>query len=511
MSEAGDNAINSDTIATVLPVIHVVGIGVAGSESLSASTLSLVKSATLVVGAQRHLDALSPLFNAASTNFSVGSATNSAESSTDLGKRTAQFASGVVLWPLGNFTEAFDEVRSHLKKHPQAMVVVLATGDPLFFGLGRLLLSTFPAEQLMFHPHISSMQLAFSRLKLPWQDATLLSVHGRDEQQLIKALQRGDDKIAVLTDGRLTPSAIAGLLYELELPAAYQIWVCENLGGENEQVSLLSRSQSAQQRDFAPLNVVVLVRSRASGKALGESSDSPDTLALKNLPLIGLPDSAFKGFPDRPTLMTKREVRLLILGAIAPLPDQTIWDIGAGTGSVSVELSRLCPSAQIYAIEKTAIGAALIRHNAQRLAIAPITVVHGKAPLAFAELPPPDRVFIGGSSGQLTAILDRLEASMGDHAYSLLQPEITTTTDISTDTFFEQRLPFRPRRIVLALATLEHLSEATTWLKQPHITKRWQHQLTQINVARSLPVGPLTRFHPLNPVTLITLITKERS
>ena len=126
------------------------------------------------------------------------------------------------------------------------------------------------------------------------------------------------------------------------------------------------------------------------------------------------------------------------------------------------------------------MGAALIRQNADRLAIAPITSIQGKAPDALASLPWPERVFIGGSSGQLVPILDFL---------------------VSQDSANQKVLS----RIVLAIATIENLSEITAWLKQPKIASHWQSQLTQVNISRSLPVGPLTRFLPLNPITLVTL------
>lgn len=431
-----------------LPVIQVVGVGLSGAKSLSTGVLSLVESATLLVGAQRHLNA----FERSDT--------------------------AIESWPLGNFTQVFADLRSRLQAHPKTRVVVLASGDPLFFGIGRLLLTLFPAEQLVFHPQVSAMQLAFSRLKLHWQDATLVSVHGRSEQPLMQPLKRGDAKIAVLTDSVFTPGAIAALITALDLPVRYGLWVCENLGDDaRERLSVYSPDQfeQLQQQTFAPLNVVVLLRQP-------DETDSPTS--QKRLPLIGLPDAAFKGFPDRPTLMTKREIRLLILGALAPLDGQTIWDIGAGTGSVSIELSRLCPNARLYAIEKTAMGAALIEHNAQRLAIAPINVVHTQAPTALDCLPQPARVFIGGSSGQLAAILNLLNHRM-----------LTKSADSNTPP---------DARIVLALATVEHLNQVISWVKStPENT--WQYQLTQINISRSLPIGPLTRFSPLNPVTLVTL------
>ena len=452
--------------------VHVVGVGLSGASSLTEPVLAIVKSATLLIGSRRLIESMqSTLFDGSSEVSVVSDSATSSETRPEM-------------WVLRDFTKAFDDLRSRLANQPSTQAVVLATGDPLFFGLGRLLLSAFPAEQLIFHPQLSAIQLAFSRLKLPWQDATLISVHGRGESLLTQALKRGDSKIAVLTDGVLTPQAIAQLLNALDLPVHYQLWVCENLGAvedltegsTGEQITRYDPTAVLEQ-EFSSLNVVVLLReleTQAPAKNAQVSSE------VANLPLIGLPDSVFKGYPDRPTLMTKREIRLLILGAIAPLNHQVIWDIGAGTGSVSVELSRLCPQAQIYAIEKTAVGAALIAHNAERLAIAPIHPIQGKAPTALEALPKPDRVFIGGSSGQLLDIMARL--------HSLKVP-----------------------RVVLALATLEHLCELTTWLTQPDIAQSWQHQLTQINISRSLPVGPLTRFSSLNPVTLVTLSYDHRS
>ncbi|MEO0769746.1 MAG: precorrin-6y C5,15-methyltransferase (decarboxylating) subunit CbiE, partial [Cyanobacteria bacterium J06649_4] len=336
-------------------VVHVVGMGLAGLDSLSVSARQLVDRATLLVGAQRHLDALQvDVLRAASVRESGASGEDVDED---------QYVAAPEMWPLGNFSEVFAKLRSHLDTYPQCRPVILATGDPLFFGLGRLLLRAFPPERLVFHPQVSAMQLAFSRLKVSWQDATLLSVHGRDETLLLEALKRGDEKIALLTDGVMTPGAIAALIRASDLPVSYQLWVCENLGGEQEKISLhtadIRTADISSVQSYAALNVVVLLRVAHEPK-------------LDTLPLIGLPDAAFNTYPDRPALMTKREIRLLVLGAIAPLPGQVIWDIGAGTGSVSVELSRLCPSAQIYAIEKTAMGTELVRRNAERLAIAPV-------------------------------------------------------------------------------------------------------------------------------------------
>ena len=436
---------------TDLPLIHVVGMGVSGADSLLPKVLSLVESATVLVGGQRHLDAFDYLLEPPSL---------------------------IEGWPLGNFSQTFEKMRSHHQSHTNARIVVLTSGDPLFFGLGRLLLANFPPEQLIFHPHISAIQLAFSRVKLPWQDATLISVHGRSETLLLKAIKRGDAKIALLTDNVMTPSAIARLIIRLDVPVHYQMWVCENLGSPDEQVAQYEL-EAAQSKAFAPLNVVVLRRLPADELDESISRHQP----CDRLPLIGLPDSAFCGFPDRPLLITKKEIRLLILGELAPLDGQVIWDIGAGTGSVSIELSRLCPTARLYAIEQTAAGAALIKKNANKLAIAPIHIIQGSAPPALQGLPHPHRVFMGGSSGHLLPILTLLS------------------------TIHQKAPQSQPLRIVIAVATAEHLAGAIAWATQSDVVTHWTYHLTQINVARSIPVGSLTRLSPLNPVTLVTLQT----
>lgn len=403
--------------------IHVVGIGLDGADGLVASVRQLVDQAALLVGSDRHLSYFA--------NY--------------LGQKLV----------LGDFQEAIAQIRCRLTDH--GYIVVLVTGDPLFFGLGRLLLTQLPAEQLTFHPHISAVQLAFNSVKVPWQDAKIISVHGRSLDELIAVLQQGAAKIAVLTDNTNTPSAIARLLLALDLPSNYQFWVCENLGDQTERVQAWAIAEILDQT-FAPLNVVVLIR-----------ADS-EQLDLATLPTFGLPDQTFLSFSDRPGLITKREVRLLVLGELSLKPGQIIWDIGAGTGSVSIEIARLFPTSKIYAIEKTAAGTTLIKQNCRRFQVENVISIHGTAPDILRELPMGDRIFIGGSGGNLSQILD---------ACSRLSPQAT---------------------IVLALATLEHLNIALTWFKGGG----WNYQMLQVQLSRSLPVAQLTRFASLNPVTILT-------
>ncbi|PSN13272.1 cobalamin biosynthesis bifunctional protein CbiET [filamentous cyanobacterium CCT1] len=425
------------------PSIHVVGVGLDGQAGLTPASLALIRRAVVVVGSDRLL-----------SYITEGQAER---------------------WPLGDIKTTLDRLRQWLASGAPGIAVVLASGDPLFFGLGRLLLDHLPPESLAFHPHLSAVQLAFSRLKLPWQGATLVSAHGRSPDDLIAALRRGDELIAVLTDPTHTPAALGQLVLSLDLPCPYRLWVCENLGGEGEQVREFAPEAIREaiptgiaSATFASLNVVVLQRQQAD-------VDQDD------LPLVGLPDRAFATFSDRPSLITKRDIRIQILADLDPRPEQVIWDIGAGTGSVSVELSRLCLTAQIYAIEKTAAGHSLIQQNQRRLGGPNLHPVYGAAPEALVALPDPDRIFIGGSGGRLSEILDQSA----------------------------QRL--RPQgRMVLALATLEHTGAVLAWADGTATSPRpWSVQLRQIQVQHGVRVGSLTRWQPLTPITLISLSPKR--
>ena len=401
--------------------INVVGIGLDGTLGLTEQVREIVNSATLLIGSDRHLSYF-PYHPAQRLT-------------------------------LGDFTQAISLIATSVDK----CIVILVSGDPLFFGLGRLLLLELPAEKLTFHPHLSAVQLAFSAIKIPWQDACFVSIHGRSSDQLIQVLQQGKEKIAVLTDGVNTPSAIAQLFLSLDLPTNYKFWVCENLGGDNQQVSCFAASELIN-RTFAPLNVVVLLR-----------QETAIDLEIA-LPHFGINDRHYLGFSDRPGLMTKREIRVLVLGELALQSQQVVWDIGAGTGSVSIEIARLCPNSQVYAIEKTSVGYGLIAQNCRRFQVNNVVAIQGAAPEALANLPNPDRVFIGGSGGNLTEILN---------ACDRLLPKGV---------------------IVLALATVEHLTMALSWLGD----RAWNYQLLQVQLSRSVPVAHLTRFSPLNPITIIT-------
>ena len=161
-------------------------------------------------------------------------------------------------WALTSFKALIEQLSDRLAQSNPETIVVLASGDPLFFGVGRLLVEELGPAYLTFHPHTSAIQLAFSRIKMPWQDAKLVSSHGRSLDRLTQALKQGAAKIVVLTDGTNSPNAIAKLLLELDLPGQHQIWVCENLGSPDERVQSFT-PEALLDYTFAPLNVVVLL------------------------------------------------------------------------------------------------------------------------------------------------------------------------------------------------------------------------------------------------------------
>jgi len=336
--------------------------------------------------------------------------------------------------------------------------MLLASGDPLWFGIGRLLVETLPPECLTFHPAPTSLQLAFARLGRPWQDARWLSLHGRGSEPLAEALKHRPSALAVLTDpGQGGAETVRRALVASGLAASYSLWVCERLGHPKERVRRLATSEPMED-DLDPLHLVVL---------LAEPPGDPDP---ESLPLFGLEDGLWHQIPDHPGLMTKREVRVQLLADLELPSTGVLWDVGAGVGSVGLEALRLRPGLRLWAVERRPGAAALIHRNASRLAVAPAGVVEGAAPAALADLPAPDRVLIGGAGRErrevVRAVLDRL----------------------------------RPGgRIVVPLATLEGLAELRGDLEAANL----RVAVTQLQAWRGVPLADGTRLAPLNPVLVV--------
>ena len=344
--------------------------------------------------------------------------------------------------------------------------VVLASGDPLWFGIGRLLLERFGAERLRIHPAPSALQLAFARIGRPWQDASWISLHGRDPEPLAARLQQRPPALAVLTDpNRGGAEAVRTVLRASGLEAAYAVWLCERLGHAGERVQQLA-PDAPLPADLDPLHLVLLI-------AASQPSLTPQQQA--ELPLFGLDDGLWLQHSDRPGLMTKREVRVQLLAALQ-LPEQgVLWDIGAGVGSIGIEALRLRPRLALWALEQRGAGAALIRANAERFGVAAALesggVIEGRAPEALAQLPDPDRVLIGGGGRDRAAIV------------AAVLPRL------------------RPAGwIVIPLATLEALAELRPLLEQAGL----QVSVSQIQAWRGAALADGTRLAPLNPVLILS-------
>jgi len=402
----------------------VIGIGHDGPAGLSPESRAHMESARVLAGGRRHLDFF-PHWR---------------------GEKVV--LSGDVAAFVGTLRE----------RYQQAKTVILASGDPLFYGIGRALLEAIPREDLVFLPQVSSVQLAFARVKETWHDTQVISVHGRSTEALDVAIAARAPKIAVLTDARNHPAAIADLLRRRGAEGEYTLWVCENLGGPDERVS---RHEPARMGDarFSPLNVVILLR----------ATEAPAGCAT-DLPLLGIPEAALLHQSGPRGMITRREVRLLALCYLELRSGDVLWDVGAGSGSVSLEAARLSPQLQVFAVERDAAAFARLEANVARLGAAGLNAVHAEAPEGLTGLPDPDAVFIGGSGGRLTEILETVM----------------------------ERLKLGGR-LALNCITLENFCRSWERLRELGLDP----EATSVQMAHSRPLGRLHHLEPENPIFIL--------
>ena len=271
-------------------------------------------------------------------------------------------------------------------------VGVLASGDPLFFGIGRRLLKEFKHEQLVVFPALSTMQEACARFKLPWDDMALVSLHGRKALHA-PGLLLAREKTFAFTDHRNTPARLARQLVEYlklieadDLLVQCRVHVAENLGAKEERLFSGTLAEAAGQ-EFAGLNVLIVTRPRP---------------ATEDLPVFGLSEEEIAHSRG---LITKDEMRAVTLHALR-LPSRGVfWDLGAGSGSISVAAARMHPGLTVCAVDHTAESMANVQRNIRRFGCYNVIPVQGAAPAVLSSLPDPDRVFIGGSGGKLSEII----------------------------------------------------------------------------------------------------------
>jgi len=399
--------------------IHVIGAGIAGHEGFTPQALELINQSELLFGAERLLG-LFPDFS---------------------GEK----------FPLDDSNRA--EMVSRLQDC-SGRVVVLASGDPLFFGLGRYLLRNMAEELIEFLPNVTSVQYAFAKIREPWDDSVFISVHDRELKDVVERIV-ANDKAAILTDGVNTPGMISRELLSRRR-SGYKAYLCENLGTAVERIRVTD-VKGLLELDVAPLNVLILIR---------EYEDDSQTY----IPTFGIPDEEFVSIKK---LITKEEVRVVTLAKLKLRHDMCLWDIGAGSGSICVEADHLLPDGRIFAIERNEECCQFIKENLQKFNTRNVVLIEGGAPDCLDELPDPDCVFIGGSGGNLWDILDTVD----------------------------QRLAVGGR-IVLNASTLDTLTSANEYFGNAG----YQVEVVTVNIARTRPHSNYKMFEAYDPVYILTAV-----
>lgn len=333
-------------------------------------------------------------------------------------------------------------------------VVVLASGDPLYYGVGAYLVRALGPENVRVYPNVSSVAAAFARIRHPWQDVRVVSLHGRDGAAQLLAATGEADWVAVFTDPTHTPAQVARLLLQNEV-TGFEMCILENMGTAAERISWLA-PQSAAASAFADPNLVVLKR-------------SPQAAASPPRPLfLGMPDDQFD---HQNGLITKAEVRVLALSRLQLRPRDTLWDLGAGSGSLAIEAAVFIRSGLIFAVEQNPERIQQIRRNAARFGVSNLSAVQAVLPEGLEPLPDPDRIFIGGGGRNLGAIIRQ--------AASRLKPG---------------------GRMVVNTVLLDTIQSAVAAMQQ----LGWEADLVQAQISRSQRMPWSLRMTAHNPVWIVS-------
>ncbi len=406
------------------PIIAVIGMGTSSGD-LGPAVREWIHSAQVLTGGARHLE-MFPDYAGEKIAFGL---------------------------PLSEQIELVAELSATRR------IAVLSSGDPLFFGIGKRLIEKFGRERIVVVPNLTSLQVLCARIGLPWGDVETVTLHGREKTpattaRIIEILSRGR-KVAVFTDPVNTPQSIARDLSESGLRDCF-IVVGENLGSPSECIREFPVSDAAK-KSFSDLNLVLIL-----------PSEQPSASSSIVSQVFGFPESCFERDAG---LITKMEIRSVALALLRLGPGQVLWDIGAGTGSVSIEAARIAPLKKVCAIEKNAGRYGKMIENIHNFGASAVKAIHGGAPESLEGLPAPDRVFIGGSGSNLTEILDAV------HGRILPGGGVVQT--------------------IVLLETLEKV-------KNFWIGRGFEITLTQIQVSRSVPLGNDLRMEALNPVFILS-------
>ena len=392
------------------PWLSIVGIGEDGLAGLTPPARALIDDAEVFVGGERHLAMLPE----------------------DARERLA--------WP-SPLSALLDEIESRRGTR----VCVLASGDPLWYGVGISLLKRIRRSEISILPGRSAYTLATARIGWPLAEVDCLTLHGRPLSLLHPYLQP-NAKLLILSEDATTPAAVAALLTARGYGESL-LTVLEHLDGERER-RLEGTAARWSANDVADLNTIAV-----------ECVASPGTALLPRTP--GLPDEAF----HHDGQLTKREVRAATLAALMPVAGQLLWDVGAGCGSVAIEWMRAAPRARAVAVERKAERRAMIAGNADALGAPALKIVAGEAPAALDGLEAPDAVFVGGGVSV---------PGLVETCWTALKPG---------------------GRLVANAVTLEGEAALLAWRNGNG------GELTRYTIARAEPVGPFQGWRPMMPVT----------
>jgi precorrin-6Y C5,15-methyltransferase (decarboxylating) len=337
-------------------------------------------------------------------------------------------------------------------------VVLLGSGDPLYFGIGKRALREFGPERVEILPDLSSMQVAMARAGIAWDDAFFMSLHGGPVEGQRRNLPYGLDhlpailqrhrKVVILTDSEYNPARIARALVD-KLTFEVDYYVCQRMGYPEEKVERLGLKE-ASEKEFLEPNLVVIVKRDAHYEDV----------------VFGLEEDSIL---CREGMITKDEIRAVSIHKLRIPTEGVLWDIGAGSGSIGLEAARMSPFLRAYAIEKAPEAVKLIMKNRDRFGAYNLEVVEGYAPEALEGLPEPQRVFIGGTGGRLSEILKVVSERMVQGV------------------------------VVMNLTRLEALTEAMALLKE----EGFRVDLTEVTVSKGKELGGLTHLQGLNPVFVL--------
>ena len=284
----------------------------------------------------------------------------------------------------------------------EGTTVILAGGDPLFYGTARFLCDRLGKDRFDVVPHVSSMQLAFARVKESWDEAYLTNLASQPLERVIDRI-RSAEKVGVFTSDEVPPSRLAEELISKGI-TYFTVYVCENLGSPDERVTRSLLSDIVNQK-FSPLNVMIMVRQAGVPDRQMESD---------NRRLFGNPDELFRQSKPKRGLLTPNEVRSIALGELNLKSTSILWDIGAGSGSVAIEAAQIARHGKAYAIEMDAEDYNLLVENAKQFGVSNLVPILGEAPKAWESLPDPDAIFVGGTGRAVTELVS--------NAWPRLQP-----------------------------------------------------------------------------------------